>query len=288
MLGTSLLPLLDDAGHSVLASDIRLLDRKTEYLDVREQALIVERSQEYRPDIIIHLAAETDLEVCESNPDNAWCQNYIGTQNACHACNLLDIPIVYISTAGVFDGEKSEPYTEFDSPNPINAYGLSKYEGEKIVRQTVDCHYIVRAGWMIGGGERDKKFVHKIITQLREGASVIRAVNDKSGSPTYAPAFSKMLLRIITEGAYGTYHLTCKGRATRYDVASHILNTLGRSDVKLEAVRSDYFKDKYFAPRPRSEEMRNYILDLKSMNHMPDWSIALDEYLKTYFKEDFM
>jgi dTDP-4-dehydrorhamnose reductase len=287
MLGSSLVPLLVQGDNTVLATDIRLLDGRTQQLDVRELQPMIELSSEFRPDLLIHLAAETDLETCERDPDYAFKENYVGTQNACQVCNSLDIPIVYISTAGVFDGKKKEPYTEFDNPNPINVYGASKYEGENIVRQTVNHHFIVRAGWMIGGGERDKKFVHKIISQLREGATEVHAVCDKRGSPTYAVSFSKMLLRMIAKSCYGTYHLTCTGTATRYDVASHILRTLGREDVELHSVTSDHFSNEYFAPRPESEEMRNYLLDLTSMNEMPHWTDALDQYLEANFGADY-
>ena len=287
MLGSSLIPVLTREENSILATDIRLLDAETQCLDVRELETMIETSSRFNPDLLIHLAAETDLETCERDPDYAFRENYIGTQNACQVCNVLEIPIVYISTAGVFDGRKEGPYTEFDQPNPINVYGVTKYEGEKVVRQTVDHHLIVRAGWMIGGGDRDKKFVHKIISQLREGATQINAVNDKRGSPTYAVSFSEMLLRMIRKSCYGTYHLTCTGTATRYDVASHILETLGRTDVKLNAVTSDYFREEYFANRPESEEMRNYLLDLTSMNDMPHWADALEQYLELHFSGDY-
>ena len=148
-------------------------------------------------------------------------------------------------------------------------------------------HYILRARWMIGGGERDKKFVSKIMRQLDEGSKRIYAVKDKIGTPTYAPAFSKMLHKIVKNGYFGTYHLACKGMATRFDVAKHILGTLGRKDVELKAVLSSYFEKEYFAPRPRSEEMRNYVLDFRGMNEMPPWEEALEAYLKKYFTSYF-
>jgi dTDP-4-dehydrorhamnose reductase len=138
---------------------------------------------------------------------------------------------------------------------------------------------------MIGGGNRDKKFVHKIIDQLDRGAKTIHAVDDKFGTPTYAPAFSSVLEGIIRSHRYGTYHLACKGNATRYDVANEILRITGRSDVLLRSVSSEFFKEEFFAPRPRSEEMRNYVLDLISMNTMPTWQTALETYLKESFPD---
>lgn len=287
MLGTSLVPVLRANDHSVLATDINTSDPNIERLDVRLIADVMRFAEKFRPEIIMHLAAETDLETCEQRRDYAYQENFIGTQNACVACRHLGIPITYISTAGVFDGMKTEPYTEFDEPNPINVYGASKFEGERVVRDTIPEHYIVRAGWMVGGGEKDKKFVSKIIAQLDRGAKTLHAVNDRFGTPTYAPAFSKVLEKLTRTRYYGTYHLACKGKASRLDVAAEILKVLGRDEVELKAVTSDFFREEYFAPRPRSEEMLNYVLELRGMNEMPLWKTALEEYLKKFFREKF-
>jgi len=287
MLGTSLLPILKEKDHMVFASDIRFISQDMNKLDVRNLDEIRDAAQRANPEMLLHLAAETDLEVCESDADYAYRENFLGTQNACVVCREMHIPLVYISTAGVFDGNKTEPYTEFDQPNPINVYGASKFQGERIIRQTVQDHFIVRAGWMIGGGERDRKFVSKVLAQLKGGARTIHAVTDRLGTPTYAPAFSVVLEKLIRTKLYGTYHLACKGRASRYDVAAEILHILGRKDVQLKPVTSDFFKKDYFAPRPYSEEMRNYVLELRSMNDMPDWRPALATYLKKYFPDSF-
>jgi len=287
MLGTSLVPALRAGEHDVMATDINHLDGGMKLLDVRSLQDMIAYSESYNPHMLIHLAAETNLETCETNPDFAYSENFIGTQNACIVCRKLGVPLVYISTAGVFDGTKAEPYTEFDTPNPINVYGASKWMGEKIVRETLPDHFIVRAGWMVGGGERDKKFVHKIVEQLDTGTRTIHAVGDKFGTPTYAKTFSVVLTRLIGTRLFGTYHLACKGRASRYDVAAEMLKVLGRDEVTLEQVDSSFFSETFFAPRPRSEEMRNYVLDLRSMNDMPSWQDAIAEYLSENFKHAF-
>ncbi len=283
MLGTSLVPELVRNDHTVLATDIRHLGPKMKRLDVRDEEFFLQVGRRFRPHLVMHLAAETDLEVCETKADFAFEENYVGTQNAVRVCRELGLPLVYISTAGVFNGKKRLPYTEFDAPDPINVYGASKYQGEQIIRETLPNHFIIRAGWMIGGGDRDKKFVSKVLKQLDRGSKTVFAVRDKLGTPTYAPAFSRVLRRIVDSGQHGTYHLACKGKASRYDVAKRILEILGRKDVKLKAVPSSYFEKEYFAPRPRSEEMRNYVLDLRGMNEMPQWEDALEVYLKSCF-----
>lgn len=284
MLGDSLVPTLEEENHKVYPTDINITDPKIKYLDVREIDKISKSVSTIKPDMIIHLAAETDLEKCEENQDEAYRVNSIGAQNVAIICQEKKIPLVYVSTAGVFDGRKETPYTEFDKPNPINVYGQSKLEGERFVKALLDKYFIVRAGWMIGGGQKDKKFVRKIISQIEKGKKEIHAVIDKHGTPTYAPAFSKVLVKLIRTNFYGLYHLVCKGNATRFDVASKIIEFLGINDVKLTPVKSDFFSREYPTPRPDSEEMLNYMLELRGMNTMPTWDEGLRQYLDKYFK----
>ncbi|MGI0102684.1 MAG: dTDP-4-dehydrorhamnose reductase [Nitrosotalea sp.] len=284
MLGDSLVPILEEESHNVYPTDINITDSKIKYLDVREIDEISKFVNLIKPDIIIHLAAETDLEVCEKNPDEAYRTNALGVQNVAIVCQEKNIPLIYISTAGVFDGHKEIPYTEFDEPNPLNVYGLSKLAGEHFVKALLNRYYIVRAGWMIGGGgEKDKKFVRKIISQIEEGKKEIYAVIDKRGTPTYAPAFSKVLAKLIRTNFYGLYHLACRGTATRYDVASKIIEFLGIDGLKLVPVNSDFFAKEYPTQRPNSEEMHNYMLELRGMDTMPMWEDALRQYLDLYF-----
>jgi dTDP-4-dehydrorhamnose reductase len=285
MLGDSLVPILGEDNHEVFPTDINITDPRIKYLDVREIDEIFKIVNTIKPDMIIHLAAETDLENCEEKLDDAYKVNAMGTQNVALACQEKDIPLVYVSTAGVFDGSKETPYTEFDKPNPLNVYGLSKLEGEHFVKALLKKYFIVRAGWMIGGGKKDKKFVYKIISQIEEGRKEIHAVIDKRGTPTYAPAFSAVLAKLIKTNFYGLYHLACLGTATRYDVASKIVEFLEIDDLKLIPVKSDFFAKEYPTPRPASEEMCNYMLELRGMNSMPKWEDALRQYIDKYFKQ---
>lgn len=286
MLGSAVYPAFQRAGHDVVATD--LVPRPTPELpmgslDVRDHGAVDAVARDVSPDLILHLAAETDLERCETDRDHAYLTNAIGTQNVALVAADLDVPLVYISTAGVFDGTKSdEPYTEFDAPNPINAYGGSKHEGERLVERLVRRHYIVRAGWMIGGRERDHKFVAKVVDQLDAGSKVIHAVTDKLGTPTYTEDFAGGLLALVETPFYGLYHMTCQGVGSRYDVAREIVEYFGRTDVDVRPVGSDFFDETYFAPRPRSEMMRNYVLGLRGLDRMRPWRKALRAYLQDW------
>jgi dTDP-4-dehydrorhamnose reductase len=284
MLGTSLETTLRRSGWECTTSDVRN-DRKpnVKYLDVRDKDAVFEIISETSPDIVYHLAAETDLERCESSPDDAYRTNVVGTQNVVLAARESDAVIVYVSTAGVFDGTKQTPYTEFDQPNPINVYGSSKYQGESVVRNLASRYLIVRAGWMIGGGPgKDHKFVSKIMNQIREGRREIACVTDKSGTPTYAPFFSDVLHQLVLTGDFGLYHLVCKGITTRLGVAKEILGILGRNDIVLKPVDSTYFAKDFPTPRPPSEALVNYMLKLKGMDTIRSWQEGLKDYLNSY------
>jgi dTDP-4-dehydrorhamnose reductase len=282
MLGSALSPTLLKNGHKVFLTDLIAAEKGIEYLDVRDFKQAEKIIKEYQPELIMHLAAETDVDKCELEPDHAFLTNTIGTQNVALLCQKLNILMVYISTIGVFYGDKHEPYTEFDNPNPINIYGHSKLEGEKIVQYLLNKYYIVRAGWMIGGGpKRDKKFISKIIKQINKNKA-IRAVNDKIGSPTYTFDFSKCLVDIIKTNYFGLYHCTNKGFCSRYDVAKKIVDFLDRSDIIVEPVSSAYFP--LPAKRARSEMSRNYKLELLGLDTPRNWEDALYEYINLFWK----
>jgi dTDP-4-dehydrorhamnose reductase len=284
MLGTSLERTLRRMGVDCTTSDIRddsMPD--VEHVDVRDKDAVFKIIRKTSPDVVYHLAAETDLEHCENFPDDAYGTNVVGTQNVVLGARESDAVVVYVSTAGVFDGTKVTPYTEFDQPHPINVYGSSKYQGELIVRGLTSRYFIVRAGWMIGGGPgRDHKFVSKIIHQILEGRTEISCVTDKAGTPTYAPFFSDILHRLVSTGDFGLYHLVCKGVTTRLGVAKEILGLLGRDDIMLRPVDSTYFTREFPTPRPPSEALVNYMLKLKGMDTIRTWQEGLKDYLNAY------
>jgi dTDP-4-dehydrorhamnose reductase len=294
MLGRSLVPALTGSDHDVVATDVDLSDPRPwaargprlQWLDVRHRDEVKDCFSSVRPDLVVHLAAETSLEISDTNPDHAYLTNTVATKYVALQVRSAGIPMVYLSTAEVFDGTKTGAYTEFDWPNPVNTYGASKYDGELIVASIVEEHYIVRGGWMFGGGAgKDHKFVSRIVNQLRDGAQTVYAVTDKVGTPTYAPEFSRCLMGLLDSGLFGLYHMTCGGEASRYDVAARILSVLGRTDVELVGVGSDHFAEEFFAVRPDSQIMRNMVLDLQGMNTMPDWRDAVDDYLHAEFAE---
>ncbi len=247
-------------------------------LDVRDRDAVMNAVVNSKPDLVLHLAAETDVDLCEEDPDLAYHTNAIGTHNVALACQSTGSLLVYISTAAVFDGNKEQPYTEFDDTDASNIYGDSKLQGEKAVAALLNRFFIFRAGWMIGGGEKDKKFVGVITKLILEGRNELQAVNDKFGSPTYAKDFLYGIKDVIETNCYGLFHMANSGCISRYDIALAISRILGRDDIKIEAVTSEHFP--LPAPRGRSEAVTNYKLELSGLYNMRPWEEALEEYIK--------
>lgn len=283
MLGSAIYPFFTSKGHDVLATDIDLNENWLKHLDVRDYMQAREISKNFQPEMIIHLAALTNLEECENDLKKSHETNFIGTRNIAEICRERRIPLVYVSTAGVFDGKK-EVYTEKDIPNPINVYGKTKFYGEIVVENLLEKYFIVRAGWMVGGGKKDKKFVSYIVSQAKSGNRIFNVVNDKFGVPTYTKDFSNNLEILTNTDFYGLYHMACSGNASRIEIAEHILKTLGINDYKINPVSSDFFKKDFPVPRAASERMINQNLNRKEINYMREWKVCLSEYLKRDLK----
>lgn len=267
----------------VAAFDIDVNEPWLEYGDVRDYAATSLAIRMFAPDLIINLAALTDLEFCEREPENAWLTNALGAENVGLIASRLDVPYVYISTAGIFDGNQPS-YNDFDRPNPLGVYARSKCHGEEWTLRSVKKHFVFRAGWMMGGGpNKDKKFVNKIWKQISSGATTIFAVNDKRGTPTYTADFARGIERVVESGLYGLYNQVCSGEASRYDVAKAFVSELGlERKVRVEAVSSSRFASEYSAPRPASEQLVNTKLEARKLNVMRDWRTCLSEYAREF------
>jgi len=256
------------------------------FLDFRDFENYKKDVLDFAPDYLFHIGAYTDLEFCEMNVDDTYMTNTIAVENAVYLANQLDIPMLYISTAGIFDGNK-DLYDDWDTPNPLGHYARSKYMGEKYVIAHAKKYIICRAGWMMGGGPgKDKKFISKLLKQLVEGKKELFIVNDKDGTPTYTVDFAKNVKLLFEKEYWGLYNLVCKGQTGRMEVAEELVELLGLKDtVKLTEVTSDHFKDVYFAQRPPCERLVNKKLELRGLNIMQDWRVALKQYLDTYYTE---
>ena len=271
--------------YELKCTDIDVNANWISFLDFRDRDAYRKDVSEYNTDFLFHLGAHTDLEYCESNPNDAYVTNTLAVENAVHIANELDLPLLYVSTAGIFDGER-EAYDDWDLPSPLGHYARSKYAGELFVTQNVRRHLVCRAGWMMGGGpQKDKKFVQKIMAQIKAGSKELYVVDDKLGTPTYTHDFARNVKVLIGRELWGLYNMVCGGMTGRLEVAREVVSLLGLSDsIKVTPVSSDFFAKEYFAARPPSERLITKKLNLRGVNLMRDWRICLKEYLDEYYQ----
>ena len=256
-----------------------------QYLDFNNYKNYQSDVKKFKPDILVHLGALTDLEYCETNMEETYLTNYISVENATYIANEIDIPLVFISTAGIFDGKKKE-YDDWDVPNPLCHYARSKYKAEIFVSNNSAKGLVCRAGWMMGGGiNKDKKFVNLIIKQILKNKKKIYVVNDKLGTPTYTHDFVKNLDLLIKNKYWGVYNLVCQDVTSRYEVAKEIIKLLNlQKKIKIIKVNSSYFKKNYFVKRPASERLINSKLKLRNLDIMRNWKVCLKEYIDNEYK----
>jgi dTDP-4-dehydrorhamnose reductase len=285
MLGQAFYRIFKD-DYEIKCTDKDVNESWLSFLDFRDFQNYKKDVEAFKPDYLFHLGAYTDLEFCELNADDTYLTNTTSVENAVFIANKLNIPLLYISTAGIFDGKK-DFYDDWDEPNPLGHYARSKYMGERFVRENAKRFIICRAGWMMGGGpDKDKKFINKIIKQLNSGKRDLYIVNDKDGTPTYTVDFAKNVRLLIEKEYWGLYNMVCGGETSRMGVALELIKVLGlENQVRCHEVTSSYFENTYFAPRPPSERLVNKKLELRNLNIMQDWRIALREYINDYYAD---
>lgn len=255
------------------------------FLDFRAYDAYRKDVEDFKPYYLFHLGAYTDLEWCERNAEETYLTNTLAVENGVNIANSLNIPILYISTADIFDGKK-EFYDDWDIPHPQGVYARSKYMAERFVVENA-LHYLVcRAGWMMGGGpSKDKKFIQKILKQLKQGKQELYIVNDKNGTPTYTHDFSLTVKNLIRKEYWGVYNCVCSGQTSRLEVCKEMLKILGIEEkIRIKEVNSVFFTKEYFAVRPSSECLLTRKLDMRGVNAMRNWRIALKDYLDNYYK----
>lgn len=215
-------------------------------LDITDREAIRRAILDFRPDVVIHAAAWTDVDGCAREPERAFRVNALGTQNVALACAEAGAAMLYISTNEVFDGTATEPYREWDPVRPINPYGRSKAAGEWFVSHLLTRFYIVRTAWLYAPGGRN--FPHRIL-QLADERGALRVVVDEVSNPTYAPDLAAAIAALIRTGAYGIYHLTNSGYCSRYEFARAILRLSGREHIPVEPITLDQFRRDSTPPR---------------------------------------
>jgi dTDP-4-dehydrorhamnose reductase len=280
MLGMDLSAVLERAGHQVVRTDMgpsRFLPDtpRWEALNIVDTNAVRQCLLHHQPDVVIHAAAFTDVDGCERDPNKAFQVNAFGTWNVASVCGSHNMTLVYISTDFVFDGEKHEPYTEFDAPRPISHYGASKLAGERYVAQLCRRHFIARTAWLFGVFGRS--FPNSIL-ELAKTRPEIPVVSDEIGSPTHTVDLAKTIAELLHTELYGTYHVTNAGHCSRCEMAKAILEIAGVQTTSIHTITSS----QYASPtrRPAYSVLRRYALELQGRDNLPPWRQALAEFIE--------
>ncbi|MDD6305116.1 dTDP-4-dehydrorhamnose reductase [Thermoguttaceae bacterium LCP21S3_D4] len=246
-------------------------------LDITDVEAVLKLVRAEKPDVIINCAAHTNVDKCEEQWDLAYKINAIGPRNLSIAATEVDAKMIHVSTDYVFEGNGTRPYTEFDAPNPVSAYGKTKLEGENFVKEFAKKHFILRTAWLYGDG---KNFV-KTMLALAENHDELNVVCDQVGTPTSAVELAKMIHYLEGTENYGTFHATCEGDTNWADFAEAIFKRAGKN-VKVNHVTSKQYKEMNpaSADRPAYSILENYMIKLTSDFMMSDWQDALDVYMK--------
>lgn len=267
-LGTELCYLLDDMG---LKYEATTLDN----LDITNQQQVFETLRRVQPSHIIHCAAYTAVDKAEEEGRELnYKVNVDGTRYLATAAKELGIPLVYISTDYVFDGNLADGEYLVDSPtNPMNEYGKAKLQGEEVVRDLLSNYYIIRTSWVFG------KYGHNFVYTMRRLAKErpqLTIVNDQYGRPTWTRTLAEFVVFLLqNQSPYGIYHLSNDDACTWYEFAREILKD---TDVEVLPVTSDEFPQKAYRPK-------HSVMSLQKAKRLgftiPTWRDALQQFLSS-------
>ncbi|WP_139903858.1 dTDP-4-dehydrorhamnose reductase [Clostridium thermarum] len=253
--------------------NVELLLTDVADLDITNVKQVYDYVHHHRPDVIINCAAHTAVDKCETDADNAYKINAMGPKNLSAAAYSIGAEIVQVSTDYVFDGEDSEPLTEFCATNPQTVYGASKLQGEKLTAQFNPKYYILRTAWLYGDGNN---FV-KTMLKLSETNNTLKVVNDQHGSPTSTVDLARVIIKLVEEKNYGLFHATCKGQCTWYEFTKEIFRLKGINTEVVPCTTEEFPRP---AKRPKYSVLRNYMLELTTGDIMRTWQEAIEEYLR--------
>ncbi|AMB86589.1 dTDP-4-dehydrorhamnose reductase [Pseudomonas agarici] len=252
-------------------------------LDLAHPEQIRRQVRTHRPDLIINAAAHTAVDLAESEPELAFAINASAPGILAEEAADLGIPLIHYSTDYVFDGNKAEPYTEDDVPQPLSVYGKSKLAGERAIATAHDRHLILRTSWVYSSHGRN--FLLTMQRLLQEKPQ-LRIVADQVGAPTWAGTIANSTRALIERwqagqaGAWGTYHLTASGETSWFGFAQAIgehLQALNKPCAVLEAIPSSAYPTP--APRPLNSRLDCSRLLRQWQVSQPDWHSALRECL---------
>jgi len=260
-LGHELVRATIAAGHEVVATS-------HETLDITDKLAVEASIRNTQPDVVIHAAAWTAVDACESDPDKAMLVNGTATKYIADAAHAVGAHVVYISTDYVFDGSKTSAYDEEDAPNPQSVYGASKLAGERALGPN---DAIVRIAWVCGFyGSNMVKTILRLAEQPQ-----LKFVDDQIGNPTFADDAAEMIVRIATEKRSGTWHVTNQGDVSWYEFAREVLRAAGFDAGKVAPIKTHELQPPRPAKRPFNSVLNNGSLKRAGIELLPDFRVPL-------------
>lgn len=267
-LGYEIVRELNNKGYT----DILAVDK--DEMDITNKDMVNNVIKNYHPDVIFHCAAWTAVDKAEDEKEACYNVNVNGTKYISEAAKEIDAKLIYISTDYVFDGTKEGLYEIDDEVNPKSVYGMTKYQGEELVRQNNLKHFIVRISWVFG--VNGNNFI-KTMLKLAETRNELTVVADQFGSPTYTVDLAKLLVEMSETEKYGTYHANNEGYCNWAEFAEYIFK-VNNKEVNVKHITSEEYPQKAY--RPRNSKLSKQSLDDNGFNRLPSWENAVERYSK--------
>ncbi|PFM78965.1 dTDP-4-dehydrorhamnose reductase [Bacillus sp. AFS077874] len=249
-------------------------------LDITKKESVFSLVDSYKPDVIIHCAAYTAVDKAEDDKENCWNVNVEGTRSLVEAAKKHHSKFIYISTDYVFNGKGESPFSEGDQPDPIGYYGLTKYEGEKVVQSFIENYFIIRISWVFG--VNGNNFI-KTMLRLSETRNELNIVGDQIGSPTYTVDLARLIVELVKSDKYGIYHATNEGFTSWADFAEEIFKQTDSKTLVKSIASEDY---PIRAARPKNSRLAKQKLVENGFQSLPSWQDALARYLVQLNKRD--
>ena len=261
-LGQEFVALLEGSRHEVIAAS-------KDDLDVSDRDQVFAAIKGLSPDVVIHSAAWTAVDMCESDPQRAFATNSFGTRNIAEASRQSHAHVVYISSDYVFDGAAGRPYVEWDLPNPISVYGRSKLGGEL---EMSPSDTIVRTSWVCG-----RHGANFVSTMLRLAASdaQVPVVDDQFGSPTFTADLAQMIWRLALDRRGGIWHVTNQGETSWFGFARAVFEAAGADPDRVRPIPTSELSPARPAPRPIRSTLANTALQAAGERLAPAWEESL-------------
>ena len=256
-------------------SGIKIYPFSKSELDITNQVLVKSLFETVKPNIILHCAANTNVDGCELEQVLAYKVNAYGTRNIAVEAERYQARLIYISTDYVFDGNADSPYHEFSPTNPLSVYGASKLAGEDMVKHFCKRHFIVRTSWLYGLSGNN--FVKNIL-KLAQNNNSLKVVDDQIGCPTFTFDLAVFLVDLMNSEAYGIYHATNTGYCSWFEFAGAILDSYGIKEKLVQPIKSEELNRP--APRPHYSVLTSISIRSNGMSNLPTWQDGLYRFIK--------